>query len=384
VTGRRALWLVIARELRQTFHRRTFWITVGIALVASSLAVTLPDIIGGDRTSYDIAVVGGEPSLRSDLRAVGGPLDADVTVRGAGSPAAARSAVDDGDVSLAVLADRAEPSVVVQSGEHEQLVAFVQAVLTQRQLAERLADAGLDRADIDRVLRQRPVPVDERKADEDSRRGTAAIISVALYILLLMLTIQVAGGTAIEKANRISEVLLAIVRPAPLLFGKVIAIGLIGFLTLVAGATPVLVKLGAGGDLPAGLGAAIGAGAAWFVLGVALYLTIAGALGALVERQEEAGSAVSPLSIILIGSYLVGQSAPDSALGGVLSVLPLTSTMTMPPRIAMGIASPASIVLSLVLGLASVVLVVRVGAVVYRRAVVRTGRRLKLGEVLRA
>ena len=77
-----------------------------------------------------------------------------------------------------------------------------------------------------------------------------------------MLTIQVANGTAIEKANRISEVLLAIVRPAPLLFGKVVAVGLIGAMTLLAGAVPVLIKAVAGGDLPAGLLQGLAAGGA--------------------------------------------------------------------------------------------------------------------------
>ena len=53
-------------------------------------------------------------------------------------------------------------------------------------------------------------------------------MSIVLYLLLFMLMIQVANGTAIEKANRISEVLLAIVRPGALLFGKVIGVGIIG------------------------------------------------------------------------------------------------------------------------------------------------------------
>ena len=90
------------------------------------------------------------------------------------------------------------------------------------------------------------------------------------------------------------------------------------------------------------------------------------------------------MSILLIGSYLVGQSASDTALGGVLSVLPLTSTMVMPPRIAIGTASPASIVASLVLGVVAMFVTIRAGSGVYRRAIVRTGRRLKLREVLRA
>jgi ABC-2 type transport system permease protein len=209
-------------------------------------------------------------------------------------------------------------------------------------------------------------------------------VSILLYILLLTLMIQVANGTAIEKANRISEVLLAIVRPRALLFGKVIGVGIIGVLTLLGGVVPVVVKLVAGGDLPDGLAGAMAGGGAWFALGIALYLTLAGALGALVERQEEAGSAVAPLAMILIGSYLVAQSAPDSPVARVLAYIPLSSPLVMPSRLALGEASGVEMVISLALLLAAVVVVGRVGATVYRRAVVRTGRRLKLREVLRS
>jgi ABC-2 type transport system permease protein len=55
----------------------------------------------------------------------------------------------------------------------------------------------------------------------------------------------------------------------------------------------------------------------------------------------------------------------------------------MPARIAVGAATPAEIAASLLLGVIAVVVTVRFGATVYRRAIVRTGRRLKLSDVLR-
>jgi ABC-2 type transport system permease protein len=88
--------------------------------------------------------------------------------------------------------------------------------------------------------------------------------------------------------------------------------------------------------------------------------------------------------MLLIGSYLVGQSASDTALGRVLAILPLTSTMVMPSRIAIGEATGVEVVASLVLGLAAVAVALRVGGTIYRRAVVRTGRRLKVTDVLRS
>jgi hypothetical protein len=48
------------------------------------------------------------------------------------------------------------------------------------------------------------------------------------------------------------------------------------------------------------------------------------------------------------------------------------------------VSSPFEVVASLTLLVVALVLVVRIGAVVYRRAIVRTGRRLKLRQVLEA
>jgi ABC-2 type transport system permease protein len=195
--------------------------------------------------------------------------------------------------------------------------------------------------------------------------------------------VQVANGVAIEKSNRISEVLLAVVRPGPLMFGKVLGVGITGLLTTFAVALPVLVKAALGGDLPDGMVRAMVAGSAWLVLGIALYLTMAAAVGAMVERQEETGSATAPLNGALIGAYVVAQSAPESALATVLAYVPLTSPLVVPVRLAIGVSSTVEVVVSLVLSVVSVIVVGRLGAVIYRRAIVRTGRRLKLAEVLR-
>jgi ABC-2 type transport system permease protein len=75
------------------------------------------------------------------------------------------------------------------------------------------------------------------------------------------------------------------------------------------------------------------------------------------------------------------QSAAQSGLGALLAIVPLTSPLVMPARIALGEASTAEIVASLVVGVATVFVVVRVGGAIYRRGIVHTGRRLRLREL---
>ncbi len=53
-----------------------------------------------------------------------------------------------------------------------------------------------------------------------------------------------------------------------------------------------------------------------------------------------------------------------------------------PTRIAIGVTSPVELAVSLGLLVAAVALTIRFGATIYGRAIVRTGRRLKLREVL--
>jgi ABC-2 type transport system permease protein len=376
-----SLWLVAGRELREAFRRRSFWVVIGLLVAASTAGVMLPEILGGDRTSYDVAVVDGSPELDAQLQAVARSLDVDIELSAADDASDASQRVADDRADVAIVTG-AQPTVIAKQDRAESFVAAAQQVVAVRALADRLEDAGLTRAEVDRSMERSQAKVVRLDQDESSRKGSAALVAIALYLLLLMLMIQVSNGTAIEKANRISEVLLAIVRPGALLFGKVVGVGLVGLLTLAFGLLPVIVKLASGGDLPAGLGSAIAGGAPWLVLGLVLYLTTAGALGALVERQEEAGSVVSPLTFLLIASYLVAQSASDTPLGQALAIIPFTSPMVMPSRIAVGEASGIEITASLVLGLATVLLAVRVGSRIYSRAIVRTGRRLKLREVL--
>jgi ABC-2 type transport system permease protein len=378
-----ALGLVVRRELREALGRRSFWVVCGLVLLGSSAGMVLPSVLDRGPTVDHVALAGdGNGALGAAVRAVD---EHEVRVQPVPDARAARAAVDDGraDVGIAVGAGDAA-TLYVKAGQHQTLVAIAQEVLAAQATTRRLEGLGLSAPQVRDALQLRPGHVVELDTKSASRRGSAAIVSTVLYILLLMLMITAANGVAIEKANRISEVLLAIVRPVPLLFGKVIGVGIVGLLTLACGAAPVVVKLAAGGHLPTGLAPAVAGSAAWLVLGLALYLTCAGALGALVERQEDAGTTAAPLSIVLIGSYLLAQSAPESPVAGVLAYVPFSSPVVMPARLAVGASSPLEMAGSLVLGVGAVALAGRVGSLIYRRAIVQTGRKLKVTDVLRA
>jgi ABC-2 type transport system permease protein len=376
------LWLVASREIRETLRRKSFWIVAAVLLVASTAAMVVPTLLDSDgQTTYDVATVDATPTLDEALRAQVAALDAKVDLIRAGSSTEAEQLVTDGDADVALVVGT-DARIIVQSGTNDRLVGAVRQAVATQVVTQRLSKAGLTDDEIDSAFALPSLRVQQVDEQRTGRTIAATAATLVLYLLLLTLMVQVANGTAVEKANRISEVLVAVVRPSGLMFGKILGVGAIGIATLGAGIVPVLVKLVIGGDLPSGIGATLAGSSAWFVLGLALYLTIAAALGALVERQEQAGSALAPLTFLLIATFLVAQSGADSALGTVLAYIPLTAPLIVPARIALGASSPVELATSLVLLVVSVVVVGRVGSMVYRRAIVRTGRRLKLRDVL--
>lgn len=369
----RAIRLVIEREVRESARRKGVWALVAFTFLGASALTLVPDLLPDDADSHTLMVVGDDDiGLRDALEA---SADPEFELSEADERAAALDAVAEGDVDIAVVLDD-EPTLLVDE-EGSQLVNLVAGIVADRVATVRLTDLGIDPADVQTAFADAVPAIEPVDVEREGRQASAFGITLVLYILTVVLTSQVASGVAVEKSNRVSEVLLAIVPPRALLFGKVIGVGCVGLVTLMAGVTPVIIRLATGGDLPAGLGRTLIASSAWFVGGLALYLIMAGSLGALVSRQEEAGAVVLPLTMFLVVGYLITVSAADSTLGAVLAYVPLLSPMIEPYRVAIGAGSPAEYAVSLALLVASVVVAGRVGAAMFRRAIVQTGRRIR-------
>jgi ABC-2 type transport system permease protein len=384
----RATGLVVTRELREAFRRKSVWITAGLFLLASTALVVLPEILGdggGGTSDRAVATVGDVPdAFAAAADQAASAVDIALELEAITDADDATTRVEDGDLDAVVRFD-AEPFTIVVSNDDDQrlIVALRQAVQAGTTI-DMLVAAGLTDDQIAAVSAPVQTVVEVLDTERGGRQAVALGAALALYLLLLLLAIQVANGVAIEKSSRVSEVLLAIVPPRALLFGKAIGVGLIGVFTLAAGALPIVIRLLAGGSMPPGTGVTLVASIAYSVLGIALYLCLAGALGALVARSEEVSSAVGPLTMILIIGYLVGQAAAGTPVGTVLAMFPMTSPVVMPARVALDESSVIEVAVSLGILLVAVVIAVRFATVVYRRAIVRTGRRLKLRDVLRA
>jgi ABC-2 type transport system permease protein len=391
-----AITRVAAREMKVRLASKSFRVATLILVGAIVAIIVIPAQNGKKKHGYRVAISGpSSPVLEREIVSLGRAVGASVRLTAASSKPAAESALRGRTLDLLlVTGDR--PEIVVRkeisAGSTARFARMVGAVSQAVGLQSGLERAGLQPEDAARALATPPLPVrglvKERVKDAD--RVIALYGVVMLWILLSQYGGWVLIGVVEEKTSRVVEVLLSTIRPTQLLTGKVLGIGLVA---LIQAAVLLVTAFGAsaavGQPLLHGPSAvAIFSMLLWFVLGYSFYCTAYAAVGSLVSRQEDAQNAAFPVSLPLLIGYgfsfsAVGGSEP-SALVRFLSYFPPTSPLVMPVLIAVRAATFTQAAIAVGLMLVSIVLLMRVAATIYSRAILHTGRRLKLAEVLRA
>jgi ABC-2 type transport system permease protein len=209
-----------------------------------------------------------------------------------------------------------------------------------------------------------------------------------LYMQLIIFGLAVASGVVEEKSSRVIEVLLASVPPRALLAGKILGIGLLGLIQLALTAFVGLGVASASGAIELGSADAgvLAVVPLRFLFGFLFYSSLYAISGVIVSRQEDLQSSSTPVTMVLVAGYLVAFAVlddPSSPLAVVSSLVPFTSPIVMPVRVAAGAAGPIEIAASLGLLALSIALLVPLGARIYERAVLRMGKPSKLRDAWR-
>jgi ABC-2 type transport system permease protein len=379
--------LVALREISARMRDKNFIISSVVILVLLVGSLGLQVALSSGAAEARIGVVGDNAGLAQALEAQGDALDVDVTVVDLDDEAAARAAVQAEDVDGVVLT-RGGPDaeLLVQQSADGSLQAVVQGAVAQLSVAEQLQAAGLASLDVPQV----PVTALDPDADVNNQRVAAALIGVGvLYGLLILFGQFVAQGVVEEKSSRVVELLLATMKPWQLLAGKILGLGLLGLAQIV-----VIAVVGVAGaiafdlvDVPGDIVGTAGAVVFWFILGYALYAAIFAVGASLVSRQEDLGTVLMPTTMVLVAAFVVGVQAasnPDGTLAVVTSYIPGLSQIVMPVRQAAGTVALWEIALAVLLMLAAIALMVRLGGRIYAGALLRTSGKTKLREALKA
>lgn len=386
--------LIARREVHERTTSRVFRVGTVIVLLGVAAAVVVPVIHKGKTTVATVGVVGPTtPLARGTLRAAGASLGVPVRITPERSLGSAERALRIGRVDLVLVGGR---YLLVEQGfaasDTDTLALFTTSVARYLGAEAALEKAGIPTSRVAALTSPAPLAVLSLKPahHRNANLVTALYVLILTYVLLTQYGTWVLMGVVEEKSSRVVEVLLSAVSPLRLLVGKVVGIGLVALaqaavivvfaLALAAAVGSNLVKGTAATPLVVGL--------VWLVLGYAFYCWLFAGIGSLVERQEQVQSVAFPVQLPLLFGYIMsftalGASSP-SLVNEVLAYLPPTAPFLMPVLFALGQVAWWQIVVSGLATAAATIGMARLAGTIYRRAILRTGRSVKLREVLRS
>ncbi|MFC4334860.1 ABC transporter permease [Salininema proteolyticum] len=382
----RGIGLVAAREVRVRGLSKSNIIALVVTVAAVALLALLPNLFSGD-DSYTVGVAG--ENSQAMAAALEQSDDPEIEVEQYGSVDEAEQAVKDEDVEAAVT----DTDLIVNNGVGQTLQLVLTSVHQSVASAAQLEAQGLDPAQVAEAMSVPPL----NEVDVSTSGGWSGVsyffgLFVSLFMMfMIMMPVQyIAMGVIEEKSSRIVEILLTTLRPWQLLIGKILGLGVVSVVTMVAVVITGLTAAAFSGalpDMPDGTAGVLFSTLGWWVLGFALFGSLAGGVGAMVSRQEEAGAVLTPITLLIIAAYMGTNISvltdPDSGLSQAMSMIPPFSAIAMPARTAMT-SVPMWEVAVAVAGLAlAAVGAIALGATIYRRTVLHVGSRLKFSDVFK-
>ncbi len=387
-----AIRLVALREINERVRTRVFMITTGVmVLVIVAAAAFVPGLLEDDEPDrFRAGIVGTLAPEISDALAESARESGLAIQLSLPRDMAAGEALVRDDKLDALLVDGNE--LVVREGIAGWQRSILSAAAVEVRLIADLADSGVS-ADVaatvlsaDRsVSLRRLVPPDENSPSSSADRLLGMVSVILMYMAIVIYGQVVMTGVIQEKSSRVVELLLATIRPQHLLAGKVFGIGLMGLAQLlVVGAAGIATALITDlADVPefsvrAGLAVFV-----WFILGYVFYSSIFAAAGSLVSRMEDSQSAVGPVMVIAVVSYLISfvavqQDGPDSLIqvANIAAILPPVAPFAMTAKMMIGTAETWEVVLSIALMLVSTYGMIRLAARLYQGSVMQSGLRV--------
>jgi ABC-2 type transport system permease protein len=227
-----------------------------------------------------------------------------------------------------------------------------------------------------------------KHGDSKTSFYVAYTLFLLMYMVVLLYGMNVARSIIEEKTSRVFEVLLATITPDELLAGKIVGVGAVGL-------TQVGIWLIAAGLLAAQMGMASGVSlsvaqgvffAVYFALGYALYSSVAAALGAMTNSEQELQQLNMFMMIPLFFSLLMLQpivTNPNSMLSRIVSQIPFCAPLLMNLRVSISMPQPWEIALSIGLILVTIYAVLWVSSRIYRVGILMYGKKPTLPEILR-
>ena len=404
------VWLIAKREYLERIRTKAFIVTT----------ILIPLLMGGgivgsimmstrSKSTSHIAIVSRDQQLATDLQSeLQNGKDSKMTVEVISPPGRDTRSVLDSELADKALDgylwispgktsnDRPQFAYTPRSTGDIITKGTITSALRSVLMRERLAHNGMVAADVDALMQ--PVKVDTTQAGKAADTTTAFfgayVLFFLMYFVIMLYGMNVARSIIEEKTSRVFEVLLATIRPEEMMAGKVIGVGSVGLtqvgiwmLAAVVLTSTSLLSSVAGGQTHISLSAAqVGFFFLYFLLGFLLYSSIAAALGAMTNSEQELQQLnmflVMPLAACMFALGIVINN-PSGATATVLSLIPFCTPLIMYLRISMAMPPAWQILLSIAIMAVTIYAILWVASRIYRVGILMYGKKPNLPEIMR-
>lgn len=419
--------LIAGREVSTRVAMRSYRISLIVQVLIVAVLATSPVLIAkftsddSGPTTRHIAVVNETDvdaltGLDAGLQILAADTDTSYELTAVNSEDEARTMIEDDDVDAAVLVrlenDELAFTILSESGDPQSTTSqMLIAASSSLAVSHQIEQSGLSESEVMEVFAP-PVlqitPADPEANDGDE--GVADLVNfviayaatIIIFIFVVMYGQWISQGVVEEKASRIMEIMVNAATPRDLLAGKVIGIMITAFMQFV----PIVLTAGIIASLQTQIGSLLGvsedqlfdvdlAAIAWssmgwfllyFLLGFLLFGALYAGVGSLVSRQEEVGTAVAPMTTIMMIGYfaaLLSMNDPDGTIARIAYLFPGTSVFVAMLRLVTGNPQPWEIAVSIIGLLIAIVLALMLAARLYRVGVLMYGQPPKFSQLFK-
>ena len=237
------------------------------------------------------------------------------------------------------------------------------------------------------------ISADKEIVEEGIGNTILSFLFTFLLYMSLLFTGQMTMTSVIEeKSNKIVEVLLSSVSSRELMTGKIIGTSITGLAQMAIWISPLIILIST----------------TWFVLPPEFTLKLSmwhllfflynyfialitclglfATVGSIFDNPQDAQSGIWPIMMLIIIPFFIAigmQTNPENQIARFTSFFPFASLIVMPARITLVDIPLAHLILSIIINIATMVLIFILAGKIYRVGILITGKKPKWSEVVK-
>ncbi len=393
---------VMKFTMKDMIRKKSFIIGTIIILLLIVIGFNIPKLIKvfkGNNENTRLTLVDNTYLFEDKLPALKDVLkDYEIEVSHTDTVDTIKEKLDNGDIDMGIVIENENDNInlvyVVDN-----VYFFSQDNLINDYLIGIYKNIQIEKLDLDEYQKadlNRTFSYDIVQSSEEAKGNIVLMMALSMFLFyaVYFCAFQVSSSVTTEKTSKIIETLVTSTKPSYIIIGKTLGIGLVGLCQVLL----IILTAYASANLfmdPALLDEILDISSFTFMLGVLtivyfflgyfVFAFIYALTGSTVSKPEDIQSANTPVAFIaLAGFYLSYYTImnPNSGLGSLASMLPISSPFYMPFRYMMGLASTGDVLLSLFILIISIIIISKIAIKIYSNAILNNGSRVSVKTIL--